>query len=352
MFVVRQAKRDDLGRLMDLARKTGAGMTTFPEDEGVLSAKIEDSIEAFAAKPEDLEKMKTGYLLVLEEPENQQIVGTSAILTGIGLDKPFYSYRILHQTQVSKEPEMRMDTELLNLSNDFVGASEIATLFLHPDYRVGQLGKLLAKARYLLIASYPERFSDKMIAEIRGWVNAHDESPFWEAIGRHFFGMDFDKADEINAVGNSQFIADLMPKFPVYTALLPEEAQSVIGKPHENAAPAKRLLEKEGFRFSGAVDIFDGGPTMEAHKRGIWSVRKSVAETLGGIVDGASHDPKHLIAKTDIDDFRVVLSNAVDTSSGLWVPSDAAKALNAKNGDALRYVPVNRTDNSSDEHTS
>ena len=346
MFVVRQARSDDLDALMGLAAQTGTGMTTFPANEEVLSKKIEDSITAFAADPADLKSVKTGYLLVLEDIEKNKLVGTSAIITGIGLDKPFYSYRLLHQTQVSQEPAMRVDTELLNLSNDFVGASEIATLFLHPDYRIGQLGKLLAKARYLLVASHPDRFADKMIAEIRGWVDGEETSPFWEAIGRQFFRMDFDEADEINGVGNSQFIADLMPKFPIYTALLPEEARDVIGKAHDSAAPAKRLLEKEGFHFSGAVDIFDGGPTMEAHKWSIWSVRRSVRDKLGGIVEGASHDPKHLVAKTDINDFRVALTNVVETSSGFWVPSDAADILKVQNGDDMRYVPIEREKNS------
>ncbi|UTW55790.1 arginine N-succinyltransferase [Kordiimonas sp. SCSIO 12610] len=342
MFVVRQARSEDLDALMGLAAQTGTGMTTFPADEAVLSKKIADSVEAFASKPQDIENKKTGYLLVLEDLEKNKLIGTSAILTGIGYDKPFYSYRLLHQTQVSQEPAMRVDTELLNLSNDFVGASEIATLFLHPDYRIGQLGKLLAKARYLLIASHPDRFADKMIAEIRGWVDENESSPFWEAIGRQFFCMDFDEADRINGVGNSQFIADLMPKFPIYTALLPESARAVIGKAHDNAAPAKRLLEKEGFHFSGAVDIFDGGPTMEAHKWSIWSVRRSMKDKLGGIVEGNSHEPKHLIAKTDIDDFRVAMTNVVETSSGFWVPSDAAEALQASNGDEMRYVPIER----------
>ncbi len=342
MFVVRQARAEDLDALMGLAAQTGTGMTTFPADEAVLSKKIEDSVTAFAADPADLKNIKTGYLLVLEDLEKNKLVGTSAIITGIGLDKPFYSYRLLHQTQVSQEPEMRVDTELLNLSNDFVGASEIATLFLHPDYRVGQLGKLLAKSRYLLIASHPDRFADKMIAEIRGWVNDREISPFWEAIGRQFFCMDFDEADRINGVGNSQFIADLMPKFPIYTALLPAAARDVIGKAHDNAAPAKRLLEKEGFHFSGAVDIFDGGPTMEAHKWSIWSVRRSVHDQLGGTVEGSSHDPKHLAAKTDINDFRVAMTNVVETSSGFWVPSDVAEILQVQNGDDMRYVPIER----------
>jgi len=338
MFVVRPVRLDDLDGLFGLAQKTGTGLTTLPAHKPALLEKIEDSIEAFS-KPAEAQETHT-YLLVLEEIKTGVICGTSALIVGIGLDKPFYSYRLLHQTQLSYEPKMRVDTELLQLSNDFVGATEVATLFLDPDYRRGKLGKLLSKARYLFMAAHPERFSDTVIAEIRGWVDDQSRSPFWEAIGRHFFGMDFKTADEINGRGNSQFISDLMPKFPIYTALLPEDARSVIGKPHDSARPAIHLLEKEGFRFSGAVDIFDGGPEMEVHKRGIWTSRMSQKGVLGGTVEGEGQDLVHLAANPSITNFRVVLTNVVEGASGLWLPQEAASALNLSEGETVLYGPV------------
>ena len=335
MFVVRPARLQDLDGLQALARKTGTGLTTLPDHRPTLEAKIEASIKAFEAPPAS--DQQNNYLLILEDLETGKVAGTSALIVGLGLDKPFYSYRLLHITQVSHEPEMRVDTEIMQLSNDFIGATEVATLFLDPDYRVGKLGKLLAKSRYMLIGAHPERFSNQLIAEIRGWVDEEHHSPFWEAIGRHFFGMSFKEADEINGRGNSQFIADLMPKFPIYTSLLPEAAREVIGKPHDGARPAIRLLEKEGFRFSGAVDIFDGGPEMEVHKRDLWTARMSVETNIGGLVEGEGQEPTHLVANPSIDNFRVVLTNVVDGSSGVWMPKAAADALELKEGDAVRY---------------
>jgi len=349
MFVVRPARLNDLDGLMALAQKTGTGLTTLPAHKPALQQKIEDSIKAFSTNGEGTEKLN--YLFILEDLSDGTICGTSALIVGIGLDKPFYSYRILHQTQLSNEPKMRVDTELLQLSNDFVGAAEVATLFLDPEYRHSKLGKLLSKARYMLMAAHPERFPDTVISELRGWVDENNQSPFWEAIGRHFFGMDFVTADEINGRGNSQFISDLMPKFPIYTALLPEEARAVIGRPHDGAVPAKKLLEAEGFRFSGAVDIFDGGPEMEVHKRGIWTTRKSQEGVLGGTVEGEGHDPMHLVANHALDNFRVVLTNVVEGASGLWLPKEAADALGAGTGDTVRYAPVERSKNDLEDHT-
>ncbi len=338
MLVVRPVKKDDLDGLITLAEKAGTGLTTLPAHKPTMMAKIEESVAAFISPP-DISR-KCTYFFVMEDTETGIIAGTSAIIAGVGFDKPFYSYRLLHLTQESTDPPCRVDTELLQLSNDFVGAAEVATLFLDRNYRIANAGKLLSKARYMFMAAHPDRFSDRVIAELRGWVDEDNNSPFWESIGRHFFGMNFNDADRINGQGNSQFIADLMPKFPIYTALLPTTAQDVISKPHDSSRPARRLLEQEGFRFSGAVDIFDGGPTMEVSRQGIWTVRATQKGLLGGIVDGEVKDPQHMAANIDIQDFRVTLTNVVETGTGLWVPANAAKALNVNQGDLVSYAPL------------
>ena len=74
-------------------------------------------------------------------------------------------------------------------------------------------------------------------------------SPFWDALGRHFFGIDFAEADRLSVI-NKKFIAELMPKHPIYIPLLPEEAQDVIGKPHRESVRTVKNLEEEGFTFS------------------------------------------------------------------------------------------------------
>lgn len=338
MFVLRPIAANDGAGLHALALKAGTGLTTLPKDSKSLDEKIEQSINAFESS--DPMDGKHSYLFVLEDCSTGQLVGTSAILAGVGLDRPFYSYRLLHLTQVSTNPEIRTDMEVLQLSNDFVGATEMATLFLHPDFRRDNLGKLLAKARYMFIAAHMDRFSDKVISEIRGWVDEADTSPFWESIGRHFFGMDFKTADEINGKGNTQFIADLMPKFPIYTALLPESARSVIGKPHDGARPAIKMLEKEGFRFSGAVDIFDAGPALEVHKRGILTVRQCDYGPFAGSIDGASQAADYLVSTTGLNDFKAILSNVADTDSGFWLPKDSAAALGVQQGGPLVVSPL------------
>jgi len=340
MLIVRPVEKKDLSDLLSLAKRAGVGLTTLPKDKKVLAEKIEASLSAFKNKPK-LDQ-KAFYLLVLEDVEKKKIVGTSGIAVGVGIDKPFYTYRLLHITHENREMKKRVDTELLQISNDFVGATEISTLFLAPEYRKSAAGRLLAKARYLLIAAHRDRFSDTIISEIRGWIDDKGKSPFWEGVGRHFFDMDFEQADQINGQGNTQFIMDLMPHHPLYTCMLPASARDVIGRPHDSALPAVRLLEGEGFRYVGAVDIFDAGPTFEVHKELLWSVRKSIETSLGGVVDGVAASQEKMVANASLKAFKVVLGDVVETAGGYWVSSDIATALHVKKGDKIIFTPLHK----------
>jgi len=342
MLIVRPVLSTDLDDLLDLANTAGVGLTTLPKSKEALASRIENSLKAFSSKP-DLKK-NAYYLLVLEDSDTGKVVGTSAIAVGVGLNKPFYTYRLLHVTQESTEIEKRVDTTLLQVSNDFIGATEICTLYLAPDYRKGRAGRLLAKARYLLMAAHRDHFSDRVISEIRGWVDDDGHSPFWEAIGRKFFDMSFEEADLINGQGNNQFIMDLMPHYPMYTCLLPECASSVIGKPHASALPAVKMLEDEGFRFADAVDIFDGGPAFEVHKEAIWTLRKATKCKLGGVIDGDTTSEEKMVANASLSNFRVVLGDVVETAGGHWLSSDIASALKVKSGGVIVFSSLIKTD--------
>jgi arginine N-succinyltransferase len=123
---------------------------------------------------------------------------------------------------------------------------------------------LLARSRYLFIKQHRPRFGPRVLAELRGVMDQAGHSPFWDALAGRFFGMSFPEADEFNAVHGTQFIADLMPKTPIYVAMLPDSARSVMGQPHPTGRAALRMLESEGFQYECYIDIFDGGPTVTA----------------------------------------------------------------------------------------
>ncbi|WP_114950775.1 arginine N-succinyltransferase [Sphingosinicella terrae] len=299
-FRVRPAQDGDFEAIYEMAKLTGGGFTNLQPDRGALVAKLARSDDAFSRDEESPEGDM--FLFVLENVETGQIRGTCQVFSRVGMQQPFYSYRISTLTQTSRELGRTFRAETLTLCTDFEGCSEVGGLFLHPGERAGGLGMLLARSRYLFIKLHRQRFADRVIAELRGVIDEGGGSAFWDAIAGRFFGMSFQEADEFNAAHGTQFIADLMPKTPIYTAMLPESARHVLGVPHPSGRAAMKMLEREGFSADGYVDIFDGGPTMSVVTESIRTIRESREFTLSGSVAEESGQAM-LVASGDRRDF-------------------------------------------------
>jgi arginine N-succinyltransferase len=282
-FRVRPAGNEDFQAIYEMAKLTGGGFTNLPPDRGALVDKIIRSQKAFEAEAQapsdDL------FLFVLENVDTGQIRGTCQVFGMVGTEHPFYSYRVATLTQTSHELGKTFRNETLNLTTDLEGSSEVGGLFLHPGERAGGLGLLLARSRYLFIKQHRARFGRRIIAELRGVIDESGGSPFWDAIAGRFFGMNFQEADEFNAAHGTQFIADLMPKTPIYTAMLPDSARAIMGLPHPSGRAAMKMLEREGFGFDHYIDVFDGGPTMTVETDAIRTVRESRALDVEAVAD-------------------------------------------------------------------
>ncbi|MCA1749762.1 MAG: arginine N-succinyltransferase, partial [Sphingomonadales bacterium] len=195
--------------------------------------------------------------------------------------------------------------------------------------------------RYLFIAMHRERFNDRVMAELRGVIDEAGGSAFWDALAGKFFGMSFQEADEFNARKGNQFIADLMPKHPIYLDMLPESARQVIGVPHPSGRAAMRMLEKEGFSFNGYIDIFDGGPTVEARIGEIRTVADSKPGRVGS-VDASGGTPS-IVAAHELADFRCCYGAVSEAETEaetetVGLDGEAAKTLRVAPGDAIRHV--------------
>ncbi|WP_126175331.1 arginine N-succinyltransferase [Tsuneonella rigui] len=280
-FRLRAAHPRDLEPMYEMAKLTGGGFTNLPADRKALAAKLERAEAAFERSEDSIADEQ--FVLVLENAETGDVRGTCQLMSQVGQRWPFYSYRLNTLTQHSQELERTVRADLLSLVTDLEGSSEVGGLFLHPNERAGGLGLLLARSRYLFIAMHRERFADRILAELRGIIDARGGSPFWDGVAGRFFGMTFQEADYFNAINGNQFIADLMPKHPVYVAMLDDEARSAIGMPHPTGRAAMRMLEDEGFRHDGYVDIFDGGPTMTARTDDVRSVREARPGTVTSV---------------------------------------------------------------------
>ncbi|GAA5180917.1 arginine N-succinyltransferase [Niveibacterium umoris] len=326
----------DHAALIDLARGAGIGVTTLQPNEERLGRRIEISVDSFSAR---LEKAQANYLFVLEDTRSGHLVGTSGVAAAVGLDEPWYNYRVGTAVYCSREIGVYRQLQTLFLTNDLTGASELCSLFLHPEHRRGGNGGLLSKARFLYLAEFPERFAAKVIAELRGVSDEQGRSPFWDSLGRHFFRMDFSQADYLSGIGNKSFIAELMPQHPVYTAFLSEQARKVIGEVHESTRPARAMLEAEGFAYQGYVDIFDAGPAVESSVAGIRAVRDSVVcEAASGASTGGA---LHLVSNRREQEFRVVLARgALDDSGRFALDDESLAALELDAGESIRIVPL------------
>ena len=323
-FRVRPAGNGDFQAIYEMAKLTGGGFTNLPPDRGALVEKIIRSTKSFeteTGKPRD-----DLFLFVLENVETGQIRGTCQVFGMVGCETPFYSYRISTLTQTSQALAKTFRAEMLSLTTDLEGSSEVGGLFLHPGERAGGLGMLLARSRYLFIKLHRERFARRVLAELRGVIDETGGSPFWDSIAGRFFGMNFQEADEFNGAHGTQFIADLMPKTPIYTAMLPEIARSVMGVPHPSGRAAMKMLEGEGFSYDCYIDIFDGGPTMIAATDQIRTVRDSREMEIADVADEVE-GPNMLLAAGRLTRFNCCCSNARTLDDGRVVLAREAAAM-------------------------
>jgi arginine N-succinyltransferase len=336
-FRVRPARSEDFQAIYEMAKLTGGGFTNLPADKGALVDKLARSEKAFASqahRPED-----DLFVMVLENVETGQIRGTCQMFSRVGTENPFYSYRIGTLTQTSKALGKTFRNETLTLCTDFDGCSEVGGLFLHPGERAGGLGMLLARSRYLFIRGHRDRFAGKVIAELRGVIDESGGSPFWDGIAGRFFGMGFHEADEFNAMYGTQFIADLMPKTPIYTSMLPESARAVMGLPHPSGRAAMRMLEREGFVHDAYIDIFDGGPTMVANTDEIRTVRQAREAEIAEVAD-APGGAAELLAAGRLDRFVACYGRVTTREDGaIILDAGAAAALGVEVRDKVLTVP-------------
>ena len=334
-MVIRPARLDDLPSLLRLAEAAGVGLTTLPPDERLLRKRIQASLHALGTDVERPAGQK--YLLVMEDLLTGEVAGVSGIIARVGGYEPFFSYAIRSRVHASEQLKVSNEVKALHLVSSHKGPSEVGTLFLHPDARGGGHGRLLSLARFLFMAAHPARFAEEVIAEMRGVNDDDGNSPFWDAVGRHFFQVGFAEADTQSAQDKA-FIGEMMPEHPIYIPMLPPEVQAVVGQVHRQTRPALRMLSQEGFDFGDEVDIFDGGPLMRAPRDSIRTVAESTVAPLGRVVAACDNPREILVSNERLDDFKCCLGRVDVEGDAVAVPRDVALAIGVRLGDPVRFV--------------
>lgn len=337
MFIIRPIRDTDLDNLMEMLSHAGRGLTSLPRDPEVLGRRIKASMKSFAEE----EIHKPGgedYLFTMENIFTGELVGISGIISKIGGFEPFFFYRIKEHQYYSKELNKGKKFITLNREKIHAGPSEICSLFLNPEYRNSQNGRLLSLSRFLYVANDPSRFEKQVIAEMRGRVDESGYSPFYEAVGEKFLHIEFNDADYLSMKTKS-FIEDLLPDFPIVVELLPKEAREVVGKVHPHTEPAKHILEKEGFTASGLVGIFEPGPVLKAKFKDVRSVKDSQIGEVQEITDDFEGVDCIVSTLHTSWKFKATVGRIKKLENGkLLINKLAAAALKIKLGTQVRHV--------------
>lgn len=313
-YFVRMAGPGDLAALMAVRAAVGPGFTSLALPDDMLAQRL-DAVKR-SAGAQISSPGEERYILTLVHAPTGAVVGLAQVKATVGVTQPFFNFRILQIAAASHAAQRRYDMDVLILVNECTGCTEVGSLFVEPAHRAGGWGRLLAQARYILIAAAPQRFAPRVVSELRGVLTKEGVSPFWENLGRHFFRMEFAEADRLSASGDSQFILDLMPKYPIYVDLLAQEARDVIGRCHPDGEPAFALLKQEGFRYERVIDIFDGGPLVSSPRDQIRTVREARRMKLR---EGAG-EALALLANPNVASFACVRAQVKLDGDGVAAP--------------------------------
>lgn len=337
-YLLRPALPADLAALERLAHASAIGISSLPSNRAALQDKLERSAHAFASEDDDATGEEI-YLFVLEDLARAgAIIGTSGIEASPGFHDRFYSYRNEFIVQVSPELGTRNRIHTLHLCHDLTGVSLLTGFHIDPAYAESLAPQLLSRARLLFIAQHPERFSDRIAAENPGPADELGGCPFWDAVGRRFFDMDYPSAEALTSGRNKAYIAELMPQSPIYVPLLDEAAQWALGQLHEVGELPFSILLDEGFEADTYINIYDGGPTVEGRLQSLKSVRRARRRPsqAGALQAGARWQ---LVSNGRRQDFRALLLPA-DAGAALTLDETCAAALGLHIGAPVLAAPL------------
>lgn len=336
MFVIRTIKAEDADAYEELASLASIGIINLPKNRHILDKKIQSSLSAFSQAI--TQPYKENYLFVLENLATGEIGGTCGIYSKTAVTGPLHFYQLLTDHLHSKLHPLLKEMQILKPVTYLEGPSEICALFLKSKFRKEGLGKLLSLSRFLFMASHLHRFDEYTVAEMQGMIDHNQHCPFWDGLGRKFLNVDYRELMRLQ-LEEQDVIAETIPKWPIYSALLPRECQEVISKTHPDTLPAVNLLNKEGFQFSGEIDAFDGGPKLQAKTREINTIQRSKLFKIEEITsEPMVTEQPALLGNTRLD-FRACNGNIKKVSEHqIKISSEIANALQVEKGEEIRAL--------------
>lgn len=228
------------------------------------------------------------YVFVVQDRQTNHLVGTSSIVAQLGRpDAPYVYLDVSTEERYSRDLNKHYHHQVLRIGFSYDGPTELAGLVVDPDYRQhpARLGLSISYMRFLYIAAHRGLFQDELLAELLPPLEPDGTSHLWDALGKRFTNMTYREADRLSHE-NKDFIRDLFPSQAVYSCLLSDEAQRVIGEVGAQTKGVEKMLTRVGFSYNDRVDPFDGGPHFTASTDQVSPVRAYLA--LPAVVDTPS----------------------------------------------------------------
>lgn len=330
-MIVRPARMADLDSL-EICAKAANGIINLPKEKTGLEERITKSIDSLNKQitaPEDED-----YLFVLTD--DKTIAGTAGIYSQLTHNHPLYVFHVgemrTHNLSWAKPAEKRM----LTAQRYPEDVSELCALYLLPNLRKEGFGKLLSFSRLLFIAAHPQRFSNTIVANMRGFIE-EGESPFWNEVGKKFLPLNFSEIQALRSKSEA-FIAQFLPKYPIYVSFLSDKAKMVIGETYPSTQPAVKMLLQEEFVVTEDIDPIDAGPILKGKKSEIKSIVNSHVATIHEIIPKAINSPRYILGNERLD-FRACYGTLNFLAQDkVIISEETANALDLNEGELLRYI--------------
>lgn len=372
MFIIRRAIPNDVPTLLKLARMVY--FINLPPDNTIIGEKVQWSRQSFLLASEvetGAGKVSAGgkrtdpsaghhgtisaglraitgkaplFMFVLEDVESGTPLGTCQVVSRMGgAGQPNLSYQLTRKEMFSSDLQVGTTHVVAKLHLDESAPTEVGGLILQPSMRSHRqrLGRFLSYIRFHFIGLYPELFADRVLAEMMAPISHDGQNPFWEYFGRRFINLSYPEADRF-CQHSKEFMLSLLPREEIYLTLLPAEARNAVGQVSPETVPARRMLEKLGFKYHNRIDPFDGGPHLEAKTSDIEIVKKTTRATLLDSIDPADCPLSgYASVLTSDGEFRAVETPmSIDKQGRVRITREAINALKVDIRATVGITPI------------
>lgn len=360
MFVIRRARMDDAPTLLKLAKMVH--FINLPPDREIITEKITNARASFERaagvnRKQLTPKRHSGsggisektalaelFMFVLDDTENPGCLGTSQIVSQMGgPGNPNVCFKLELREKYSESLKFGTKTTVARIHLDESGPTEIGGLILQPSFRghPAKLGRFISSVRFHFIGLHRKVFRPTVLAEMMAPITTDGENLIWNAIGRRFIPLSYTEADRFCQYSR-EFMTALLPIGDIQLSILPPEVRMQFGEVGKETVPARRMLEKLGFKYENFVDPFDGGPYLFAKTDEISIVRDTRRLALSEPVEKADAGGLAIVSILDKDGefFAVQTPYRIDRSGRVGLPKEAFEAINGQVGSVAGFTPI------------